>query len=146
MLFVNLPVRNVPAAAAFWADLGFSADPRFTDERTTNVVLGDEVVVMLLDRSLFQEFVAGPVADPAAGTGALFAMSVESRDAVDALADKALLAGASPWKPAQDHGFMYGRSFVDPDGHVWEAMWTDVAAAAAAHQDGAQEQTADVTG
>jgi uncharacterized protein len=144
MIFVNLPVRDVQAAAAFWAELGFSADPRFTGERTTNVVLSDEVVVMLLERPLFAEFVTGPVADPAAGTGALFAVSVDSRDAVDALADKALLAGASPWKPAQDHGFMYGRSFADPDGHVWEAMWMDVAEAAAEHQAGAHEP-ADVT-
>ena len=146
MLFVNLPVRDVQAAAAFWAELGFAYDPRFCDERTTNVVLDDGVVVMLLEHSLFQEFVTGPVADPAAGTGALYAMSTDSRGAVDALADKALLAGASPWKPAQDHGFMYGRSFADPDGHVWEVLWTDVAAAAAAHQAGAPAQPADVAG
>ena len=144
MLFVNLPVRDVQVAAAFWATLGFSSDPRFRDERTTNVVLEDGVVVMLLERSRFAEFVTGPVADPAAGTGALYALSADSRDAVDALADQALLAGAAPWKPAQDHGFMYGRSFADPDGHVWEVTWMDVPAAAAAHQAGASDQPADV--
>ena len=127
MLFVNLPVRDVRAIAAFWAELGFSSDPRFTDERTTNVVLEDAVVVMLLERSRFQEVVTGAVADPAAGTSALYALSVDSRAAVDTLADKALLTGASPWMPAQDHGFMYGRSFLDPDGHVWETVWMDPA-------------------
>ena len=136
MLFVNLPVRDVQAAAAFWAALGFSSDPRFCDERTTNVVLEDGVVVMLLERSRFAEFVPGRVADPAAGPGALYALSVDGRDAVDALADQALAAGAQPWRPAQDHGFMYGRSFADPDGHVWEVMWMEVAEAAAAHQTG----------
>jgi len=146
MLFVNLPVRDVRAIAAFWAELGFASDPRFTDERTTNVVLEDAVVVMLLERSRFQEVVTGTVADPAAGTSALYALSVDSRDAVDALADKALLAGASPWMPAQDHGFMYGRSFADPEGHVWEVLWVDAAAAAGAHQAGVEEQPAGAAG
>jgi predicted lactoylglutathione lyase len=145
MLFVNLPVRDVRAAAACWAELGFSADPQFCDERTSNVVVDDNIVVMLLERSRFQDFVTGPIAEPAAGTGALYCLSADGREAVDTLADKALAAGASAWKPAQDHGFMYGRSFADLDGHVWEVMWMDVAAAAAAHRAGADQQLADAT-
>ena len=145
MLFVNLPVRDVQAAAAFWAELGFASNPAFCDERTSNVVIDDNIVVMLLERSRFAEFVTGAVANPAAGTAALYALSADSRDAVDTLADRALAAGASAWKPAQDHGFMYGRSFADPDGHVWEVMWMDVAAAAGAHSAAADQQLADAT-
>ena len=145
MLFVNLPVRDVRTAAAFWAELGFSANPQFRDEHTSNVVIDDNIVVMLLERSRFQDFVTGPIADPAVGTGALYGLSAESRAAVDELADKALAAGAAPWKPAQDHGFMYGRSFADLDGHVWEVMWMDVEAAAEAHQAGADQQLSDAT-
>lgn len=145
MLFVNLPVRNVRAAAAFWAELGFAANPQFCDEQTSNVVVADDIVVMLLERSRFQDFVPGPIADPAAATGALYCLSADSRDAVDALADRALAAGAAAHKPAQDHGFMYGRSFADLDGHVWEVMWMDVAAAAAAHQAEADQQRTGAT-
>ena len=140
MLFVNLPVRDVRAAAAFWAELGFTCNAQFCDESTTNVVIDDNIVVMLLDRARFQDFVTGPVADPAAGTAVLHALSADSREDVDSLVDRALAAGASDWKPAQDHGFMYGRSFADPEGHVWEVMWMDPAVAAG--QAGTDEQLA----
>lgn len=143
MLFINLPVRDVRAAAAFWAELGFASDPRFRDEHTSNVVVDDNIVVMLLEHARFQHFVTGPVADPRSGTAALYCLSADSREDVDALADKAVAAGASAWKPAQDHGSLYGRSFADLDGHVWEVMWMDVAAAASAHQAGAGQQLAD---
>ena len=131
MLFVNLPVADVDAAAAFWKELGYSRNEMFCDAQTTNVVVDDNIVLMLLARPRFQDFLpAGtPVADAAAGTRALFALSADSREAVDALADKALAAGASDWMPAQDHGFMYGRSFRDLDGHVFEVMWMDPAVA-----------------
>ena len=138
MLFV-LVVRTVRAAAAFWAELGLPSDPRFQDERTSNVVVDDNIVVMLLEHSRFQDFVTGPIADPQSATAALYCLSADRREDVDALADRALAAGASAWQPAQDHGFMYGRSFADPDGHVWEVMWMDVAAAEA----GADPQLAD---
>ena len=37
--------------------------------------------------------------------------------------------GAADPTPTQDFGFMYGRSFEDPDGHIWEVMFMDMAAA-----------------
>ena len=128
MIFVNLPVQDVTASRAFWTALGFEADERFSDERTVAVPLADAIVVMLLERSRFADFVTGPVADPRQGTGALHALSADSREEVDALADRALAAGAGTWLPPQDHGIMYGRSFQDPDGHVWEVIWMDVEA------------------
>lgn len=120
----------------------FTSDPRFQDERTSNVVVDDNIVVMLLEHSR-QDFVTGSVADPRSGTAALYCLSADSRADVDALADRAFAAGASAWQPAQDHGFMYGRSFADLDGHVWEIMWMDVAAATSAFEAGADQQLAD---
>ena len=128
MIFVNLPVRDVSAAQAFWNGLGYATDPRFHDDRATNIIIDENIWLMLLDRSRFAEFVTGEVADPRQATGVLVALSADSRGAVDALVDKALATGASPWLPTQDHGFMYGRSFQDPEGHVVEVMWMDVAA------------------
>ena len=128
MIFVNLPVADVKASQAFWHALGYTTDPRFTDERSTNIQISDSIVLMLLEHSRFADFINGPIADPAAGTPALYALSAESREAVDTLVDAAMAAGATDWKPVQDMGFMYGRSFRDLDGHVFEVMWMDVAA------------------
>jgi uncharacterized protein len=128
MIFVNLPVRDLAAARTFWNGLGYATKPEFSDERATNIVIDENIWLMLLDRSRFAEFTTGPVADPREATGVLVALSADSREDVDALVDKALATGASAWLPTQDQGFMYGRSFQDPEGHVVEVMWMDVSA------------------
>ena len=137
MVFINLPVRDVQASAAFWSALGYATNPQFTDERTTNVLLSESIVLMLLERSRFQDFVTGEIADPREATGVLHALSASSRADVDTLVDAALAAGGSAWLPPQDHGFMYGRSFADPEGHVFEVLWMDPAAVAPASPDAA---------
>lgn len=129
MIFVNLPVQDVNASAAFWSALGYARNEQFCDEQTTNVVLDDNIFLMLLHTSRFQDFVPGQIAPAGAGARALYALSAESREGVDTLVDKAFAAGATEWMPAQDHGFMYGRSFRDLDGHVFEVMWMDPAVA-----------------
>lgn len=130
MIFVNLPVRDVQAAQVFWNGLGYETNPMFTGERTANVKIDENIWLMLLEHSRFADFTRGAVADPREATGVLVALSADSRDAVDDLVDPALAAGAGDWLPAQDAGFMYGRSSQDPDGHVIEVVWMDVAAAA----------------
>ncbi|MGY1710075.1 VOC family protein [Geodermatophilus sp. SYSU D00758] len=125
MVFLNLPVADLAASRAFYAGLGFSFNEQFSDERTAAVVVDENIVVMLLTRERFAEFVSGEVGDPAAATTQLTALSAGSRDEVDALVERALEHGGKPWLPPQDHGFMYGASFTDPDGHVWEVVWMD---------------------
>ena len=125
MIFVNLPVTDLDRAKAFYAGLGFVNNPQFTDETAAAMVIEENIVVMLLTRAKFAEFVAGEVGDPATATSVLNAISAGSREEVDELYAKALASGGKPWKPAQDHGFMYGTSFSDPDGNVWEALWMD---------------------
>ena len=125
MVFLNLPVADLAASRAFYAGLGFSFNDQFSDERTTSVVVDENIVVMLLTRERFADFVTGPIGDPSAATTQLTALSAGSREEADDLLARALASGGKPWKPAQDHGFMYGVSFTDPDGHVWEVMWMD---------------------
>ncbi len=144
MIFVNLPVRDLASAKAFWNGLGYRTEPAFTDERATNIVIDDNIWLMLLERSRFAEFTTGAVADPRESTGVLVALSADSRAAVDTLVDRALATGASPWLPTQDDGFMYGRSFQDPEGHVVEVMWMDVSAVPRPDE-AAPAQTADAT-
>ncbi|MPQ98853.1 glyoxalase [Modestobacter sp. I12A-02628] len=127
-IFINLQVRDAQAARTFWNGLGYPTDEKWADERTSNATISEHIVLMLLETERFADFVTGPVADAAAGTRAIYCLSADSREAVDALADKALASGGGDWQPAQDHGFMYGRSFTDPDGHVWEVMHMDLSA------------------
>ncbi len=123
LIFVNLPVADLEASKAFFGSLGFTFDPKFTDDKCACMVVNDQAWVMLLDRERFADFVVKPVADPAVATQSLICLSADDRAGVDALADAALAAGGSPAKEPMDMGFMYGRSFADPDGHHWEVMW-----------------------
>jgi predicted lactoylglutathione lyase len=127
MIFVNLPVKDLEASKRFFTGLGFAINQQFTDETAAAIVVEENISVMLLTHAKFREFVTGEIADPAKATGALVCLSAGSREEVDGFLAKALANGGKPWKPAIDYGSMYGVSFQDPDGHVWEVMWMDPA-------------------
>lgn len=127
MIFVNLPVRDLPASRTFWTALGFSFDEQFSDDTAACLVLDDNIFAMLITHDRFRDFITGDIADPYAATAVLIALSCADRAEVDALLAKALDAGAKPWKPVMDQGPMYGASFQDPEGHVWELMAMDAA-------------------
>ena len=129
MLFVNIPVADVERSKAFFAKLGFNFNPAFTDETAACMLVGEHAFVMLLSREKFAEFAKLPIADPTTHALALYCFSVSSRDEVDAVSAAALAAGGSEADDAEDHGFMYSRSFFDLDGHGWQVMWMDPAAA-----------------
>jgi len=127
-LFVNLPVADLERTTAFFAELGFAFDPRFTDEKATCMLIGEDAYAMLLTRPFFQTFTKKEICDTASHVEGLFALSCESREEVDRLVRTALSAGGSPAMDPVDHGFMVGWSFRDPDGHHWEVLWMDPAA------------------
>ena len=128
-IFVNLPVKDLDRSVGFFTALGFSFDPAFTDENATCMIVGEDAFVMLLVEDMLKAFTTKPVADATASTGAIVAVSACSREEVDELAEAALAAGAAPAGDPADHGFMYYRSFHDLDGHHWEVIWMDPAAA-----------------
>lgn len=130
MIFVNLSVKDLDASKAFYEKLGFSVNPQFTDETAACVVISDTIFAMLLTEEKFKSFTAPgkEIADATRTTEVMVALSAESREKADALADAALAAGGSPAAETQDLGFMYGRSFADLDGHHWEVVWMDPAA------------------
>src|SRR3954453_5410693 len=129
MLFLNLPVADVDRSKAFFAALGFSFNPMFSDETSACMLVGEHAFVMLLSREKFVEFAKLPIADATTHTLALYCFSVSSREEVDTVSAAALAAGGSEADGAEDHGFMYSRSFFDLDGHGWQVMWMDPAAA-----------------
>lgn len=131
MIFVNLPVRDLPRSVAFFGRLGFTFNPQFTNEQAACMIVSDQAFVMLLVEERFRDFARKPIADTRKQTAGLFALSCDSRDEVDALVKTAIDAGGSPAAEPQDHGFMYGWSFYDLDGHHWELVWMDPAAVAA---------------
>jgi predicted lactoylglutathione lyase len=128
-IFVNLPVQDLQKSMHFFEELGFRHNPQFTDETATSIVINEHIYVMLLVRSRFSEFTAKQLCDTSTHTEAIIALSAESREEVDTLVDKALATGALPSNEPTDHGFMYGRSFQDLDGHLWEVFWMDPDAA-----------------
>jgi predicted lactoylglutathione lyase len=129
MLFVSIPVADVARSKAFFARLGFGYDPRFTDETAACMLVGRQSFVMLLGHEKFAELAKLPIADPTTHTLALYCFSVATREEVDTVAAAALAAGGAEADGAEDHGFMYTRSFYDLDGHGWQVMWMDPAAA-----------------
>ncbi|MDQ3365025.1 MAG: VOC family protein [Myxococcota bacterium] len=130
MIFVNLPVTDVAKSTAFYESLGAKRDPRFCNETTSMMTFSEHIHVMLLTHERFREFTAKPIADSKKTTEVLLCLSEDSRAAVDATAEEAIAAGgkADPCVK-QDYGFMYGRSFEDLDGHIFEVVWMDVEAA-----------------
>jgi predicted lactoylglutathione lyase len=136
-IYVNLAVEDLARSVAFFTALGFTFDPKLTDESATAMIVNDQATVMLLVRGRFADFTQKELVDATAQTEAVLALSADSREAVDALADAALAAGGSPANEPMEMDFMYGRSFDDPDGHLWEVFWMDMAAAEEAMKEGA---------
>jgi predicted lactoylglutathione lyase len=140
MIFVNLPVADVERSAAFYAALGFTKDERFSQEgMAASMQWSDAIVVMLLSRDYFATFTPKPVGDSRAATSVLIALSQGSRAEVDAIVEAAAKAGGkADIRAPQDMGFMYGRTFEDFDGHVFEPMYMDLDAAMAAFAEPAE--------
>lgn len=128
MIFVNLPVKDLDKSMAFFKALGFSFNPQFTDETAACMVISDTIFAMLLTHAKFKEFTPKAIADASQTSEVLIALSRDSREAVDRIVADAIAAGGSTYSKPQDHGFMYGHGFQDPDGHIWEVMWMDPAA------------------
>lgn len=129
-IFVNLPVKDLGVTMEFFGKLGFEFNPQFTNENAACMVVSQDIFVMLLVESFFQTFTKKELADATKVTEVITALSVESREAADELLALALEAGAEEAREVQDLGFMYSRSFSDPNGHIWEVFWMDEKAAA----------------
>jgi uncharacterized protein len=129
MIFVNLPVTDLGRSRAFYEAIGLKNNKQFTDDTAACMVLSDAIIVMLLTHAKWARFTKKTIPDAKTTAQVLLCISRGSRESVDDIVKTASLAGgtADP-NPTQDLGFMYGRSFEDPDGHIWETMWMNAAA------------------
>ena len=127
-IFVNLPVADLPRSQAFFGALGFTFNPQFTNAQAACMVIGEHIYAMLLVEDFFAGFTDKPIADATKTSEVLVCLSCESRAEVDDLVARALAAGGTSPRAPQDHGFMYGHGFQDPDGHIWELMFMDMCA------------------
>lgn len=132
LIFVNLPVADLPKAMAFYEAIGARNEPMFTDETAACMVFSETIHVMLLTHDKYRMFTSKRIADARETSEVLIAITLESRAEVDDIAGKAVAAGGREARPTEDHGWMYSRPFEDPDGHVWEPVWMDVEAAKSA--------------
>jgi predicted lactoylglutathione lyase len=124
-IFVNLPVKNLDRSVDFFTKLGFSFNAQFTDETATCMVVSEDIFVMLLTEAKFKEFTPNAICDATKSTEVLVCLSSESREEVDKMIRKAVAAGGTTYSEPQDHGFMYGHSFQDLDGHIWETVFME---------------------
>jgi len=131
MIFINLPVTDLERSIAFYEAIGGRKEPKFSNEQAAMIVLSDTIHVMLLTHGFYSTFTGKPIADAHQSSQVLLAISADSTGEVDATIDKASSAGgiADPGPKQDMGGMMYGRSFEDPDGHHWEVVWMDAAAA-----------------
>ncbi|MED4569493.1 VOC family protein [Brevibacillus agri] len=129
-IFVNLPVKDLNQSIDFFSALGYEFNPQFTDQNAACLVIGENIYAMLLVEQFFQTFTKKDVTDTAKSMEVIVALSAESREQVDEIVNKAYEAGAKPANDPVDHGFMYSWSFFDLDGHLWEFVYMDEAAAA----------------
>lgn len=129
MIFVNLPVSDLPRAMRFYEALGFTNNPQFSDDTAACMVLSETIHVMLLTHAKWQSFTTRPICPPGSSEVSL-ALSVDSKDEVNRLAEAgAANGGTADVNPPEDHGFMFQRTIADPDGHIWEPFWMDQAIA-----------------
>jgi len=129
MIFVNLPVADLDKSKAFYAALGFTNEPNFTDETAACMVLSETIFVMLLTHDKWKTFTTRPIPSTDSSE-VMLALSCDSKDEVNKLTDTAgRNGGTADVNPVQDHGFMFSRSYTDLDGHIWEVMWMDPAVA-----------------
>ncbi|MFE1588610.1 VOC family protein [Streptomyces sp. NPDC058737] len=128
MIFVNLATNDLDVSKKFFTGLGWELNAQFSDDSTTSFPVSDTIVVMAHTPEKYLHFTKKDIADSTKTSEVLIALSAESREKVDELVEKAVAAGGSVTGETQDHGFMYGRAFDDPDGHTFEVVWMDPAA------------------
>ena len=126
-IFVNLPVKDLNKSKEFFIKIGFTINPQFTDETAACVVITEDIYAMILTHKKFKEFTTKDIADATKTSEVITCLSFESKEKVNEVVDTAVQAGATETREAMDYGFMFGRSFNDPDGHIWEVIWMDPA-------------------
>lgn len=124
-IFVNLPVKDLDKTKEFFSKIGFEFNAQFTDKNAACMIIGDNMYAMLLTEDYFKTFTKKDLSNAVNTTEVILALSAESREQVDEIVNQALAAGGAPSNDPVDHGFMYGWSFQDPDGHLWEVMYMD---------------------
>src|SRR5579875_925323 len=125
-IFINLSVKDLKKSMDFFTQLGYSFNPQFTNEKAACMVISEDIYAMLLTEPFFKEFIPNKeIADTNKTKEVLIALSADSKEKVNELADKAIAAGGKQFREPEDNGFMFARSFEDLDGHVWEIVWMD---------------------
>ena len=124
-IFVNLAVKDLNRSVDFFKAIGYSFNKQFTDETAACMVISEDIYAMLLTEIKFKDFTPKQLVDATKATEVMTCLSTDTREKVNEIVDNAVKAGATEFKDAQDHGFMFYRSFSDLDGHIWEIMWMD---------------------
>ena len=125
-IFINLAVSNLQKSMDFYAALGFTNNPQFSDETGKCMVWSENIFVMLLTHEKFKLFATKPIADTKSTVAALFSLSVSGVHEVNRVITNGLKAGGTEPSEMKDYGFMQQRTIEDFDGHTWEIFYMDI--------------------
>lgn len=126
-IWLNLPVKDALKSKDFYSQLGFTFLEERTTEQSACMLVGEtNFVVMLFGEEMFKNFIQHQITDTKQSSEFLISIDAESREEVDALAQKAKAAGGTVFaEPAENQGWMYGCGFCDLDGHRWNVLYMD---------------------
>ncbi|MFX1274181.1 MAG: VOC family protein [Promethearchaeota archaeon] len=124
-IYLNLPVKDLEKSIEFFTKLGFKFNPKFTDENSTCIIVGDDIYVMLLVNKYFKTFTKKEIPETDKNSEVIIAITEDSKERVDFMMDKVNDAGGKEFRETEDYGWLYGRYFEDLDGHQWAFFWMD---------------------
>ena len=124
-IFINLAVKDLKKSIDFFTTLGFSFNPKFTDEHATCMIIAENIFAMLVTEQRFKDFTKKEICNAHKNTEVLISIDLDNREKVDEMVKNAVGAGGTIYMEPQDQGWMYGHSFADLDGHQWEIMYMD---------------------
>ena len=128
-VYINLPVKDLNKSIEFFTKLRFTFNPQFTDEKATCMIISDNhIYAMLITEEFFKTFISKPIADATKTAEVITCLSADSREEVDTMVENVKAGGGTETRDPWDHGRMYGRSFQDLDGHLWEIAYMDESA------------------
>ena len=124
-IFLNLPVKELKKSMDFFYQLGFSFNPKFTDDKAACMIISDKIFTMLITEEFYKTFTNKTICDASKSSEVLISLSVESQEQVNEIIEKVEKVGGSEYMVAKDYGWMYHRSFLDLDNHHWEVFFMD---------------------
>jgi predicted lactoylglutathione lyase len=125
-VFINVPVSDVEKSTTFYEALGFTKNPDFSDVHASSMMWTDQIILMILHKDFYKKFIGNKdVIDAHTTSGALIALSLDTKEAVQEFADAAKANGGDYYRVdmGAPEAMMFGYEVTDLDGNQLEPVW-----------------------